>query len=92
MLKFLFSVENGIESWYMLIDGNKAEACDDDRGLDVDVYLTAKPRLICDILLGKIALQTAITDGSLNVTGSRVHIERIDQWFTTAPYASVPPA
>lgn len=86
VLKFLLDVDEQIEAWYVVIEGGQIEACDDERGFDVDVYLNATPRVICDILIRKIPLKTAMTDGRLKITGSRAHINAIDDWFGLAPY------
>lgn len=88
VLKFLFDEEPQAESWYVVVDGEHVEACDEDRAFDVDVYLSGTPRVVCDILLGKLDLKACMNDRRLKVTGSKPHIDRIGQWFGLAPYVN----
>jgi DNA-binding HxlR family transcriptional regulator len=86
VLRFLLSVNEAIEPWFIEIENERIESCDEDRGFDVDVYLSTAPRTIADILLGKSTLGEVTRDGRLKLTGSRAHIACIDRWFGLAPY------
>ncbi len=86
VLRFLFSDLDVANRWYVVIENGHAEACDDDRGLEVDVYLSGERKTVADILIGKVALHAAMTNGHLKVTGSKAHISRIRNWFGLAPF------
>lgn len=86
VLRFLWQQGDAIEPWYIEVEDERVESCDEDRGFEVDVYLSAEPRTVADILLGKTGLQQAMADGRLKLTGSHAHITSIDRWFGLAPY------
>lgn len=86
VLKFLFDDVAQGNRWYVVVDAERIEACDEDRAFEVDVYLSASPRTVADILLKKIPLAAAMRDGRLKVTGSKAHIQSISKWFGLAPY------
>jgi len=92
VLKYLFDGETRENNWYVVIDGDHVEACDEDRAFDVDVYISGTPRVVCDILLGKEALKTCMKDGRLKITGSKSHMANIGNWFGLAPYVVKPTA
>ncbi|NNL84739.1 MAG: transcriptional regulator [Myxococcales bacterium] len=92
VLRFLFDDAVPDNRWYIVVDGERVESCDDERGFDVDVYFGASARTIADILLAKVSLRSAIRDGRLKVTGSRAHVDSIERWFGLAPYVEAPAA
>ncbi len=87
ILRIIFEGEPDDAHWHVVVDGDHVDACDEDRGLEVDVYLCATPRAFADILLGKLSLQQALTETSLKATGSGPHIESIARWFGLSPHA-----
>lgn len=90
VLRFLFEDDVPNNRWYVVVEDETVEACDDERGFDVDVYLRASARTLADILIAKISLHKAVDDGLLKVTGPRAHVDAMGRWFGLAPYAGAP--
>lgn len=86
VLRFLFDTEAGTDAWYVEVDGDRIEACDEDRGFEVQCYLSAQPKIIADILLAKLSLNDALESKQLKVTGLPAYCESIGRWFGLAPY------
>lgn len=87
VLRFLFD-DAGDAHWHVIVDGDHVEACDEDRGFDVDVYLSTTARVLSDIFIARTTLAEAMADGRLRVTGSATHVRSIDRWFPTSPFAA----
>lgn len=75
--------------WYIVIDEDRAEVCDEERALDADVYLTSDRRTLNDTLLGVVSVRDALADGRLLATGAPQLVKNLGKWFAVSPFAGV---
>lgn len=87
VLRFLFD-DAGDAHWHVIVDDDHVEACDEDRGFEVDVYLSMASRVLADILIARVPLAGVLADGRLKVTGSAAHVRSIERWFPASPFAA----
>jgi DNA-binding HxlR family transcriptional regulator len=91
VLRFLFEDLEASARWFVVVEGEMIEACEEDRGLDADVFISTKVKTLADVLIGQRQLGEAISCGDLKLTGSAPHIRSINRWFGLAPYAPAGP-
>ena len=73
---------------YLVADGGRVEICDEDRALDVDVYVTADSRTLAEIWHGDAPLAPALADGRIKLNGSPALLRSFTAWFGRSPFAA----
>lgn len=77
---------NSLKKFIMIRD-NSPQVCDENLGLDVDVYLTADLETFGRIWYGKINVISACDSGILKVVGSNFYVKNISNWLGTSQFA-----
>ena len=76
-------------TWWLLVDGDVVDLCNEDPGKDVDLYISSRVRTIVEVWEGDLDLRTALRNGSIKATGSRHLIRTIPDWFGVCLYKEV---
>ena len=76
-------------TWWLLVDGDVVDLCNEDPGKDVDLYISSRVRTIVEVWEGDLDMRTALRNGSIKATGSRHLIRTIPDWFGVCLYKEV---
>jgi len=87
VLLFQFSDLAERNKWYLVIDGGRAELCDEDRALDVDVYVSCNSKTLADVWHGEAPLTPALADGRIKLNGAPALVRSFPAWFGRSPFA-----
>ena len=86
VIQFQLVDQPTMNKWYLVADDGATEMCDEERSLDVDVYVTAARMTIAEIWTGKTAIPEALDDGRLKVTGLSSLVKTFTHWFPRSPF------
>ena len=78
-----------LNKWYLVADNGATEVCDEDRALDVDVYVTSDRRTLSEVWGGDVELRQALADGRIKLAGAVGLLRSFPQWFGRSPFAAV---
>ena len=87
-IQFSISNAESVVKKYVLARDGKTQVCEDNIGLEVDVYLTAALKTFYEIWFGEISLNTACEKEMLKVIGAQVYIRNLSKWLRTSQFAS----
>jgi DNA-binding HxlR family transcriptional regulator len=79
-------------SWWYVIDDDEVDLCDEDHGMDVNLYVTCDVRTMVEIWEGDRDLRAAIAEDLVTVVGDRDLRRSMHEWFGLSPRAYVRPA
>ncbi|MDH5301964.1 MAG: helix-turn-helix transcriptional regulator [Gammaproteobacteria bacterium] len=83
-----FSIEHqGVTSKkFVLVRDGKAQVCEENIGLDVDVYLSASLKTFYDIWFAATSLSFACDKGLLKLVGAPSYVRQISKWLRTSQF------
>jgi len=87
VLLFQFRDLASSNKWYLLADEGRTEICDEDRALEVDVYITTDVRTLAQIWHGEAPLASALADGRIKLSGAPALQRSFPAWFGRSPFA-----
>jgi len=67
--------------WWLVNDRGNVDLCPTDPGFPVDLYITTDIRTMIAIWFGKLAWETGVRSGKIEVIGPRPLRERLRNWF-----------
>lgn len=88
VLLFQFSDLEHRGKWYLVVDNGRSEICDEDRALDVDVYVTTDTRTLAEVWHGETPLAPALADGRIKLNGAPSLLRSFPAWFGRSPFAA----
>lgn len=89
VLAFHFTdVANTTKDWYVVIDRDNVDLCDFDPGFGVIVDASSTLRTMVLIWRGELSWRAALSDGALQVSGSRQAQQALPQWLKLSPFAN----
>jgi DNA-binding HxlR family transcriptional regulator len=77
------------KTWWLLVDGDVVDLCNDNPGKDVDIYISSRVRTIVEVWEGDLDMRTALRNGSIKANGSRHLIRTMPDWFGVCLYKEV---
>ncbi|MCC7122420.1 MAG: helix-turn-helix transcriptional regulator [Gammaproteobacteria bacterium] len=87
VLLFQFTDLAARNKWYLVTNHGRAEICDEDRGLDVDVYVTCDCKCLAAVWHGEAPLAPALADGRIRLSGPPALLRSFSAWFGRSPFA-----
>jgi DNA-binding HxlR family transcriptional regulator len=76
--------------WFMRVENGRSELCDEERTLDVDVYVTSDRRTLAEALMGHMDLKQAVRAGRVKVIGPERYVRSFPAWFARSPFVIRP--
>lgn len=83
-------VPSDLRSWWLVIDEDDTDVCDEDPGYDVAVTVTSSLRGMTEVWRGDRSWSSALRTGALEVSGPADLRRAVPGWFTLSGFASVP--
>jgi DNA-binding HxlR family transcriptional regulator len=77
------------KTWWLLVEGDVVDLCDENPGKDVDLYISSRVRTIVEVWEGDLDMRTALRNGSIKAHGSRHLIRTMPDWFGVCLYKEV---
>lgn len=77
----LRGIEPELRDWWLLLDADEVDVCDEDPGLPTDVRIHAPIRTFVRVWRGDIGWDDALRDGSIRLHGPRRLRRQIPDWF-----------
>jgi DNA-binding HxlR family transcriptional regulator len=77
------------KTWWLLVEGEVVDLCNEDPGKDVDLYISSRVRTIVEVWEGDLDMRTALRKGSIKAHGSRHLIRTMPDWFGVCLYKEV---
>jgi DNA-binding HxlR family transcriptional regulator len=77
------------KTWWLLVEGDVVDLCDEDPGKDVDLYISSRVRTIVEVWEGDLDMRTALRNGSIKAHGSRHLIRTMPDWFGVCLYKEI---
>jgi DNA-binding HxlR family transcriptional regulator len=85
----IFDGLNKQNNWWLLVDGDEVDLCNEDPGKDVDLYINSAVRTIVEIWEGDLDIRTALRDKSVKAHGARQLIRTMPNWFGVCQFKDV---
>jgi DNA-binding HxlR family transcriptional regulator len=92
VIRFKFTDIEQYPDWWLIITADDVDLCVDDRGKDVDIYLTTNVKTMADIWMGVTTYRQARKEGNLKIIGDRNVMRHISAWTAESMYADLPSA
>ena len=67
--------------WWLVTENDETDLCQSDPGYEVDLYLSTDLRTMTEVWLGRIPLQRALRDGTIELLGDRTLERSIASWL-----------
>lgn len=83
-------VPSELRSWWLVINEDDTDVCDEDPGYDVAVTVTSSLRGMTEVWRGDRSWSSAVRTGALEVSGPADLRRAVPGWFTLSGFASVP--
>ena len=82
----------GMRQWWLVVEDAEVDLCLEDRGLEVDVSLSASLRTMTRVWMGDLSLAQARVQGLLKVSGPAKLVRCLGDWLGASTFAHVAPA
>lgn len=89
VIAFNFSDLDKYRKWWLIVSRDDVDLCTEDPGKDVDLYVSSDLRTMVEVWQGDTDLKPVLRDERILVTGSRVLIRTMEDWFGLCVYADV---
>jgi DNA-binding HxlR family transcriptional regulator len=87
-VKFTYpELGTGRKSWWIVVDGGRAELCSVDPGYEVDLYVRAVLRNMTAVWMGVSTLKAEIEAGNITLTGDKALARSMQTWLGLSPFA-----
>lgn len=83
---------NRAVSWWIVIDDDEVDVCNEDHCKDVDLYVTADLRCMIEVWEGDRVLKTELREERITVIGDQRLIRGMPDWFGLSTHAHIRPA
>jgi len=90
VLHFHFPDLDRSAQWYLVVEDDRVELCDENLMIDVDVYFTANLKTMAEVWLGNRNLKAAMDSGDLKVVGPRHYLKTLGSWLGLSVFAGMP--
>jgi len=87
VIQFNVQSESEAAKKFIMVRDGAAQACDENLGNEVDVYLSADLKTLYQIWYGEVAVNTACDKKLMNVVGAPVYTNNISRWLRTSQFA-----
>lgn len=77
------------KTWWLPVDGDVVDLCNEDPGKDVDLYINSSVRTIVEVWEGDLDIRTALRKGLIKTHGPRHLIRTMPDWFGVCLYKEV---
>lgn len=85
----LHGIEPELRDWWLLLDREEVDICDEDPGLPVDVTIDTPIRTFMRVWRGDIGWNDALRGGDLRIEGPPRLRRQVPAWFELSHFASV---
>lgn len=87
VIQFNVQSESEAAKKFIMVRDGAAQACDENLGNEVDVYLSADLKTLYQIWYGEVAVNTACEKKLMKVVGAPVYSNNISRWLRTSQFA-----
>ena len=77
---------SALEVFWLVVQPDEASLCTKDPGLEVDVYVKADSLELQRVFSGRITLDTALSEGTINLNGPTKLVRSFGDWFLWSPF------
>jgi len=82
VIRFVFSdAPSALRRWWLVIAAGETDLCQSDPGHEIDLYLDTDLRSMTEVWLGRVPLQRALDDGSIELIGERAFESSAGDWL-----------
>jgi len=92
VIRFNFTDVKKFPDWWLVVSGDKVDACTKDPGKDIDVYFTTTIKTMVDIWMSYTTYRKAQKDGLIKIVGNPQLTNNITSWMANSIYADLRPA
>ena len=92
VIKFVFTDQDVLKDWWLLVNGCNVDICLDDPGKDVDVYLATDLRTMVECWMGDSTYKAAIREKRMKLVGPSALTRNVQHWIKDATFAGIRPA
>ncbi len=86
-LQFNVETEEGVARKFVMLRGGKAQVCDENLGMDVNLYLSASLETLGKIWYGEVSVSQACATKHLQVVGDHYLQQRVSKWLGVSQFA-----
>jgi len=92
VIKFNFKDVDKFNEWWIVVNGNNVDVCVHDPRREIDIYFNVGVRTMCELWMGDITYKKAMQAGKLEMLGSKLLIQNVEEWLKPSIFAGVQPA
>lgn len=91
-LQFNIAEEKGIMKKFLIVRESATHVCDENIGMDVDIYLTASLETLGKIWYGELDIIVACKQQLLKVVGMPFLVNNVSKWLGTSQFSALNPS
>lgn len=88
---FIFNELEEFKHWWLIVSDGKVDLCTENRGKNVDIYITSNLRTMVDIWLGDLEIRPSLRNGQVSAQGSQLLIKSLPDWLGICRFAHIQP-
>ena len=82
---------NKAMSWWVIINDDEVDVCNEDQCKDVDLYISTALRCMVEVWEGDRDLKTSLREEDITAIGDQRLIRSMPDWFGLSPHAHIRP-
>ncbi len=92
VIRFHFTDIEKMSHWWLVVKNNHIDACIQDPGKDVDVYITSTLRTMIEAWMGDTTYKKEIANGNIVLVGTPELTKNPSSWIQDALFHGIAPA
>lgn len=92
VIRYKFTDLKELATWWIVVEGDDVDICNNDPGKDVDVYFTCDVKTMVEIWMGDSSYKKAVANDSLKIVGPKALINDVAAWMEVSVFADIAPA
>ena len=92
VIRYKFTDLKELATWWIVVEGDDVDICNNDPGKDVDVYFTCDVKTMVEIWMGDSSYKKAVANDSLKIVGPKALTNDVAAWMEVSVFADIAPA
>jgi DNA-binding HxlR family transcriptional regulator len=91
-IRFKFTDLEEFSTWWIVVEGDDVDICNNDPGKDIDVYFTCNVKTMVQIWMGDTSYKKSLAADDIKIVGPKSLTKDIGSWMQVSIFADMVPA
>jgi DNA-binding HxlR family transcriptional regulator len=91
-IRFKFTDLEEFSTWWIVVEGDDVDVCNNDPGKDIDVYFTCNVKTMVQIWMGDTNYKKSLATDDIKIVGPKSLTKDIGSWMQVSIFADMVPA